>query len=271
MKDKIIDTHVHLPWQDEFSTIEEKKIELKKQMKNNGIDYAIIIADSEIHTNIGNNEEVVDAIKDDPSLFCIFGYSPLERHQELLEQAEIYLKKDLIKGIKLYPGHENFSMNDIRLEPVFNLCMKYDVPLAIHTEWNHDYFPQYSHPMFICEIAKRYPKLQIVCCHTWMPKVMFCFDMVKDIPNINIDISAFMMGEEMIKKYSGFPNLDQATQTLKSVFEYCSDRIMYGSDYGSLSIKDHIQLVNNGRFDKESKQKILFDNANRIYRLGLKR
>ena len=272
MKDKlIIDTHVHLPWQDEYSTIEEKKTELKAQMEKNGIDYAIVIADSYLQTNIGSNEEVIDAIKEESSLFCIFGYSPLERQQEQLEQAELYLKKDLIKGIKVYPGHENFSMNDIRLEPVYKLCMKYDVPLVIHTEWNSDRFPQYSHPLFIREIAERYPSLQIVCSHMWLAKAMFCFDMVKDTPNINIDISAFMMGEELLKKYSSFPDLDKATQILKSIFEYCPERIMYGSDYGSLSMEDHLKLVNNGQFDEEAMNKLLFDNANRIYHLGLKR
>ena len=35
---KIIDAHLHLPWQDEYSTIEKKLERLQKEMRNNDID-----------------------------------------------------------------------------------------------------------------------------------------------------------------------------------------------------------------------------------------
>jgi len=268
-KDIIIDAHVHLPWQDEFATIDEKIKELKRTLADNGVEYAVVIADSELESCIGANDEVIQALSKEDKLFCLFGYTPLERQKEQLDQAEAYFKQGLIKGIKVYPGHENFTMNDRRLKPVFDLCIKYNSPLAVHTEWSSDAYPQYSHPLFISEIAKLYPDLNIVCCHMWLSKALFCFEMIKDLPNVYIDVSSFMMGEEMIKKYQGFPDLDKAVDILETITAYCEDRIFFGSDYGSLSMEDHLLLVAKWDAHDAVKRKVLFENANRLYRLGL--
>ncbi len=267
-QEKILDAHVHLPWQDEFDTVESKYIRLKEELKKNNENYAIVIADSIKETNIGNNEEVLNVIKNDPNLFMIFGYSPLEGQEEQLIQAETYLKNNWIKGIKLYPGHENFSMNDISLKAVFDLCIKYNVPLTVHTEWNADIWPQYSHPQFIREIAKKYPDLNIVCSHMWLAKALFSYNIIKDLSNVYIDISAFMMGEDLIKKH-GFPDFEECINILQTLTKEIPDRIIYGSDYGSLSIKDHLELIEKADIDPLTKHKLLFENANRVYRLGL--
>ena len=75
---KVIDAHLHLPWQDEFSTTEKKLERLQKEMRNNGIDYGILIADSILESNIGNNEECLCAVSNVNNLFLVFGISPIE-------------------------------------------------------------------------------------------------------------------------------------------------------------------------------------------------
>ncbi len=179
-KYKIIDAHLHLPWQDKYSTIEKKSIRLQNEMKKNGVNYGILIADSILDSNIGNNEQCLKVVNDSNNLFLVFGFSPLERIDEQLSFAEVLLGGEKkIVGIKLYPGHEDFCINDMRINDVKNLCINYKVPLVVHTEWNDEYYPQYSHPFFVKQLAENNPDLNIVCSHIWNPRVIKSFSLTK--------------------------------------------------------------------------------------------
>lgn len=265
---RIIDAHLHLPWEDAYNTIELKYNRLKKELKANNIEYGILIADSHLETNIGNNSDILELVKRDSKLFMIYGYSPLERQEEQIEEIKAYAKKKYIKGIKLYPGHENFSMNDLSLDKIFKLAIEYNIPIVIHTEWNNDNWPQYSHPLFIKEIAEKYKDIKIVCSHMWTANALFAYSIIKNYKNIYIDISAFRMGVAYEGKYN-FPKLEEAIDILNILTEEIPDRIIFGSDYGSLSILDHIELIEKSKIDKNTKNKLYFENANRLYELHL--
>lgn len=268
---KIIDAHLHLPWQDEYPTIEKKANKLQKEMKENGIDYGIVIADSILDSNIGNNKQCLNAVNNSNNLFLVFGFSPLERIDEQLRLAKTLLKEKKIVGIKLYPGHEDFCMNDIRIKDVKNLCIKYGVPLLVHTEWNAEYYPQYSHPFFIKQLAENNPDLNIICCHIWNPRVMESFKLTQELSNVFYDISSFCMGDQFYSNNpeTSFPKKEKAIEYLQHIIDVCPERLMFGSDYGSLNIGEHLELVLKGKLKENEINKILYENANKIFRLGL--
>src|SRR5690554_6629653 len=268
---KIIDAHLHLPWQDKYSTIEKKTIRLQNEMKKNGVDYGILIADSILDSNIGNNEQCLKVVNDSNNLFLVFGFSPLERIDEQLSFAEVLLGENKIVGIKLYPGHEDFSINDMRIDDVKNLCINYKVPLVVQTEWNDEYYPQYSHPFFIKQLAKNNPDLNIVCSHVWNPRVIKSFSLTKKLPNVFYDISSFCMGEQFYlnNPETPFPNKEKAIEYLQEIIDICPERVMFGSDYGGLSIKEHIELVLDVKLDEGKLYKVFYENANKIFKLGL--
>ncbi len=60
-------------------------------MKKNGVNYGILIADSILDSNIGNNEQCLKVVNDSNNLFLVFGFSPLERIDEQLSFAEVLL------------------------------------------------------------------------------------------------------------------------------------------------------------------------------------
>ena len=268
---KVIDAHLHLPWQDKYPTIDEKAIKLQNHMKENDIDYGILIADSILDSNIGNNEECLKVVNNFDNLFLIFGFSPLERIETQLKYAESLIKEKKIVGIKLYPGHEDFSMNDIRIKDIIALCIKYHIPLVLHTEWNNDHYAQYSHPFFIKQLAENNPDLNIVCSHIWNPRVLESFKLTEKLSNVFYDISSFSMGEEFYQNNpeTSFPKKDKAIEYLKHIMDVCPERIIFGSDYGSLRIKEHLELVLDSKMKENEINKIIFENANRIYKLGL--
>ncbi len=67
----------------------------------------------------------------------------------------------------------------MRINDVKNLCINYKVPLVVHTEWNDEYYPQYSHPFFVKQLAENNPDLNIVCSHIWNPRVIKSFSLTK--------------------------------------------------------------------------------------------
>ena len=239
---KVIDAHLHLPWQDEFSTTEKKLERLQKEMRNNGIDYGILIADSILESNIGNNEECLCAVSNVNNLFLVFGISPIERLGEQLLYCEKLLKDNKVVGIKLFPGHEDFCMNDPRIKDVINLCLKYEVPLLIHTEWNSEEYPQYSHPFFIKQLAQSNSDLNIICCHVWNPRVIESLKLTQEFSNIFYDISSFCM-ENNFREH---PKTLFPSKKKQPIFEISYEN-MFGKsallDYGSLSIAEHLELV----------------------------
>ncbi|KFZ25771.1 MAG: Amidohydrolase [Candidatus Izimaplasma bacterium HR2] len=266
---KIIDAHLHLPWEDKYETIDEKYKALKHEMKINNIDHGLLIADSLLDTTIGNNKDCLRIVEKDSNLSLIYGYSPLEREVEQLDEVRGLLNFNKVKGIKLYPGHDDFSMNDIRLDKIFKLCIEFDIPIALHTEWNDDYFPQYSHPFFIKQIAEKYPTLKVVCCHMWMPRVIESLKLTKDLNNIYYDISSFSVSKKYLEKYpnAGFPTKEEAISLLEQIMNIVPNKVMFGSDYGTLLINDHIDTVLKSNLNDEQLQKLLYLNASRIYNI----
>jgi predicted TIM-barrel fold metal-dependent hydrolase len=267
---KVIDAHLHLPWQDEFSTTEKKLERLQKEMRNNGIDYGILIADSILESNIGNNEECLCAVSNVNNLFLVFGISPIERLGEQLLYCEKLLKDNKVVGIKLFPGHEDFCMNDPRIKDVINLCLKYEVPLLIHTEWNSEEYPQYSHPFFIKQLAQSNSDLNIICCHVWNPRVIESLKLTQEFSNIFYDISSFCMGKQFFREHPKtlFPSKEKATEYLRYLMKICSERVLFGSDYGSLSIAEHLELVLEAGLKGDELRTILYKNVNNIFKLG---
>jgi len=48
-----------------------------------------------------------------------------------------------------------------------------------------------------------------------------------------------------------------------------ADRIIFGTDYGDCCIEDHIDLVNSLNIDNYAKQRILYNNAVKLYKLKI--
>ena len=133
----IIDAHLHLPcYDDALQTLNDKKDRLLKDLSKAGVSGAIVIADSEESSAIGTPQECVELFSDTDNIFIMGGISPLIDYENRLAQLDSYLTNSLIIACKLYPGHEAFYMDDPRLNSVFQLFIKHDVPLAVHTGWD---------------------------------------------------------------------------------------------------------------------------------------
>jgi predicted TIM-barrel fold metal-dependent hydrolase len=253
----IFDAHLHLPCFDECVSLEDKKNRLLHDLKKANAIGGIVISDSELTSKIGTAEECINLLYDCPNIYVVGGISPLIDYKSRLEALDQLLSEGKLIGLKLYPGHEHFFMNDERLSNIYKICIKHDVPLLVHTGWDN---PDYNHPKYFARIAEKYPNLRIVICHLWWPNVDLCYDVTAPYPNIYYDISSLAYDERYI---------DKTTTSLRRITMAHSDRIILGSDYGMCSIKAHIELARSLGLTQKEEQMILADNALRLYNLPL--
>ena len=254
----IFDAHLHLPcYNDDDKTLGEKKNRLLDDLERNGVAGAIVISDSETSSVIGTPSECVELFEDTDNIYVMGAVSPLIDYNARLTLLDNLLKKEKIIALKVYPGHEAFYMDDPRLYAIYELCEKYDVPLAVHTGWDN---PQYTQAGFFADIAKKHPNLKIVICHMCWPEIDLCFRSTTRYPNVYWDISSLAYESDVIEKTSAL---------LSRFAQIHADRILFGSDYGACSIMEHINLVNALGIGQEAKEMILASNALKLYKINL--
>ena len=250
----IIDAHVHLPVGNEYIDMESKKKRLLLEMKNAGVDKCIAIADSWPESDIGSNSDLVDLFEGCGNVYVIGGISPFKCFSETLENLDRFISDKKIKGIKLFTGHEEFYLTDECIKPVYELAMKHNVPVLFHSGWDN---VKYGDVNVAEEVIKEYPHLQFVCCHCWYPEISKCMGLIK-YPNIAFDLSSVADNEDI---------LDKISAEVKALTEKIPDRVMFGSDSFGCSMEGHIKFVTDLGLVPDIEQKVLADNAIRIYGL----
>lgn len=188
-----------------------------------------------------------------------------------VEKVEENLKRSSCVGVKLYPGYNHFYVFDEALDPIYALAEKYDKPVAIHTgltATDHAVL-KYAHPLTLDEAAVRHPKVQLVMCHFGNPFLEHAVAVVEKNPNVAVDLSGLIEGkicdmERFVQKKKGYLRM------LNDWLEYMDlyDRFMYGTDWPLANLEDYIQFLK-CFVPEEEWEKVFFQNANRIYGLGL--
>ena len=154
-------------------------------------------------------------------------------------QVEENLKRKQCCGIKLYPGYNHVYVYDELYDPIYDLARKYNKPVAIHTGLTAtaNALLKYSHPMTLDEAAVKYPDVQFVMCH---------------------------IGNPFLQDKRGY--ISMLRDWLNYLGSY--DRVMFGTDWPLANFADYITFVKD--FIPETYwDDVFFNNANRIYQLGL--
>ena len=190
--------------------------------------------------------------------------------EDLPDQVEEHLKRDACCGVKLYPGYNKIWLTDPVYEPVYQLARKYDKPVAVHmglTAHARAYL-KYSHPLALDEAAADHPHTQFVMCHFGNPFLQEAAAVLEKNPNVSTDLSGLLEGRVDLDVY--FQERAGYAQLLGAWLSYvgCWDRVMYGTDWPIVNLGEYIQYIQRIVPERYWEQ-VFFDNANRIYRLGL--
>ena len=174
-------------------------------------------------------------------------------------------------GIKLYPGYNHFYVYEDRLKPFYDLAVKYDKPVAIHTGLTATErgLLKYSHPFTLDEAAVKYNKVQFVMCHIGNPFLADAIAVMEKNPNVSADLSGLLEGK--------IPDFDRFLyekygyiRRLHDLFSYigCYERFMFGTDWPLANLQDYVNFVK-VVIPRSAWDDVFYNNAVRTYGLKL--
>ncbi|MCS6937293.1 MAG: amidohydrolase family protein [Candidatus Bipolaricaulota bacterium] len=173
-----------------------------------------------------------------------------------------YLINDLkIKIIKIHPPHQLFYANDYlhgleALGVIYEKAQEYGIPVLVHT--GTSIFPgaraKYGDPLALDDVALDFPKLKIILAHGGRPFwTEESFFLLRRHTNLYFDISS--IPPQNLLKY--FPRLEEL-----------ADKTLFGSDWpgpGVKSIRANVEKFLELALSEETKRKILYDNAMKLF------
>lgn len=265
----IIDSHVHISlYNDNAKNLQDVFDLLLDEMQKNKISAAIIIPDNiEGSDNIADLEKAVELIGERKNLFLLGSPQIIQRGSTELEKYRKFLEEGKIKGLKFFPGHDPYFPIDERCLPYYELCEKLNVPVLFHTGENSEdsECAKWNDPKYIVEVAKKYPKLKVIITHYYWPKLDYCYEITKDIPNIYFETAA-MADAEVVEKSGG---IEKVREILRKTIADRPGKVIFGTDWPMCKIDDHIDLIKSLDLTSEIKEKIFRGNTESVYRLSV--
>lgn len=253
MKRNILDAHMHLPY--DCKSFADKRSTLLKEMQTNQITKGIVISDSSLESTIGSLQECVELFAHDEHIAIVGGISPFFTYEKQLRLLEKYLQEKRVVGIKLFCGHEQFYLYDERLLPVYDLARTYQVPILYHSEGHTSPYASLASTQMA---VKQHPDITFVCCHCHYPDVADCFVAYEDTTNMIFDMSS------LADQWIYLPSMKKEIE--KFLYKH-PNRIMFGSDYAGCNQLDHLQFALSLAMDEQTKNKLLYETACKVYKI----
>ena len=190
---------------------------------------------------------------------------------DLPDRVEEHLKRENCCGVKLYPGYNKIWLSDPIYRPIYDLAARYDKPVAVHmglTASGRGHL-KYSHPLALDEAAADHRHTRFVMCHFGNPFLEAAAAVVEKNRNVAADLSGLLEGREDLLRYfqeqAGYVSLLRTWLT--AICRW--DDILHGTDWPIVNLEEYIRFVQ-GIVPREHWEQVFFQNANRVYGLGLK-
>lgn len=263
----IIDCHVHLStFTNEGLSFARIRDRLLAEMTERGIGYSCILPDSESGSAVSDLDTSLELTNGEPRLVPLGTAHVPALEPAHVEKLETLASARKISGIKLYPGFEPFYPDSPECRPLYDICLRHDIPVVFHSGetmqelWREDY----NHPREIGRVAGKLPELKIIIAHFSQPHLEVCRDVILAHPNVHADISGLAHPE--VRQVCG---KEYIKQILEEVAEREPGKLLFGTDWPICDVGEHIRLVNELRISEATRDLIFSGNAARIFRLEL--
>ncbi len=241
----ILDAHTHIGatyltcyFTDRRWTAEE----LIREMDRCGVDIACVSAGGLPHELKDMNRRALEAVRRFPSrLIGFVRLSP--KNADILEDLEYYIRDEGFKGIKLHPNQDGFCLlKEAILEGVYEKAARYRVPVLIHSG---------TEPWTVAgqfaDQAERFPDVTFIMAHSGLRNDKHVYDSAKKVGNLILETS---IGGVTSPRGLG------------------KDRVVYGSDWPTTSMRSELQEVidlwSSGHLEDEEARDILGESMARI-------
>lgn len=267
----IIDSHVHLSvYGSKAKSLEESRGLLLQEMKRNKVDYAIVIPDNvENDPRIAGLKKAVELARGHKEFFLLGSPQIIQRGSSEVQKYRKLLDEGIIKGLKFFPGHDPYYPTDARCLPYYSLCAELNRPAIFHTGENSDNpeVSKYNDPKYIVEVAGKYPKLKVIITHYFWPRIEYCYEVTKDVPNIYFELAG-TADQEVLEKSGG---IEKMREILEKTIKDRPNQVIFGTDWPMCDIKRQIELVKSLKINEEEQERIFSKNAIEAYQLHLVR
>ncbi len=213
----VIDSHVHL-WTQElprksaaardalayFRTPEEDLPTdlsgLVRAMEAAGVTKAFLLAmdctaseDEALRTLSVANEAVAEAVAEHPDLFIGFGSVDPRRKTTSVPAVEEVARLGL-RGLKFHASTVETYPNDVNLMfPIYRKAQELGLRILHHTgttALGHCQI-KFARPVFLDDVAQKFPDLRILAAHFGWPWMEECFAVLMRNPNVFMDLSGW--------------------------------------------------------------------------------
>ena len=275
---RIIDAHMH------FSKIEEFKRTAKEVSKVNYSHKGLLkeYRENQVVLGIGMGVTEVkkgrfpDSIATTPMgmdleslpyniVYCV-GINPHDLNYEAMHRLEQEVQKEQVVGIKIYLGYYPFYAYDPIYTPVYELAMKYKLPIVFHTgdTYSERGLLKYSHPLTLDEVAVKYREINFVMAHFGDPWVLDAAEVVYKNRNMYADLSGLIVGDE--EKALKLKDSPLFFMHLRHALTYTDNykKFIFGTDWPLVPVKPYIQFVKE-LIPEEYHEDVFFNTALKVF------
>jgi uncharacterized protein len=172
-------------------------------------------------------------------------------------------------GIKLFPGYRPFYPHDPRLDAVYELAHRRDLPVLIHQGDTLDGagLLKFARPIEVDEVAGRYRDVRFVLCHLGNPWIEEAAELIYKNPNVYADTSG-LLGPPTS------PYFERALESCRERIEHAvvasglPGRFLHGSDWPLEALGTSVGLIEGLALDEADRLAILGGNAVQLFHLS---
>ena len=201
-------------------------------------------------------EEVVEVSDGHPDRVSgLYGVNPRTRMDGVAE-LERAVREHGFRGIHVHPHGFGFPPNHAYYFPFYAKCAELGVTAVVSMGHTLDLMPnECGRPIHLDEVALYFPELRIVCAHTGWPWVEEAVALATKHPNMFLGTSAYA------PKYWK-PEMVRFLDSRRG-----RDKVLWGTDWPLLQHEEALQQIEALELREESKAKLLYDNAARVFGL----
>lgn len=215
-------------------------------------------------TGVGNREMLRRAAG--RPRFKVFGsLDVLNNLTDGLAELTLLASENVIAGIKLYPGYQLFSPDEVRLHPIYELAQQYNLPVMLHGGQLHvdrkfRRFQLMAHPTHAQKVASRYSTLKIVVSHLANPYFSSLRRVMSACPNVFTDFSGQLTSGST--EDTEIYRQKIATELKRFIaLPRGSDRLLFGTDFPIQSHQSSFDLLDRLDLNPLERAKVLHHNA----------
>ncbi len=173
-------------------------------------------------------------------------------HAEVEDQEAVFreIEELGLSGVKLHPEFQGFAIDDARLFPAYREAARLKIPVLFHVG---DPKSDLSSPRKVYRVMEKVPELVVIAAHMGGYRAK--------------EEAECLVGSHCYFDTSQWFYYLTEEELLKRIEKHGADKILFGSDYPLNVPAEEIARLYATALDAESKRKIFFENAKKLFRL----